>query len=493
MARQSFNISKLDVGLVTNLPINQVIWADGRNISFKPGEVYKILGKTLLTITDNTPIRATFTFKGYDNVWRTITCKDTKIYSYTNNFTQNKDISPAIPPSSIATDTWLFGLIGGVPIISNGVNSTWKWDNYASIVTPISGIPQICKALAVINNRLVVGDIVEGGYSFPARIRWSDIIKPAGAGWARDLKLSSGMKDCISPHTSREGIDRIQAITNIDNRLVGFTERNIWFGNHVEFPEIYSFAPLDQNIGLVARKAFAKTPYGLFFMGHDDFYKIVEGVPQPIGFKIRNFIFENINKNAINTSFSYYKPTLKEVFFCVPFKDSTTPNLAVVYQIETDSFSFQEVDYTCHTQYFTDTGILPFEAVANISGQILKQDDGFNNNGQPIDAWIQSGAIALTDSKGNSLEDINKIIYEIWPGLKAQESINEIMIQVGTADNLHEDITWSLPVAYTIGISRNANFRKRGKWLYLKFFSDTLNSPWAMESWKMKFDIGSSR
>lgn len=493
MARQSYSINKVDVGLVTNLPSNQVIWMDGRNISFKPGEVSKTLGKTLITTIDNVPIRAMFPFKGYDNVWRVIACTDTQIYSYTNNFTQKQNITPVVPPSSTATDTWIFGIIGGVSIISNGINPPWKWSNFAAAITPISGIPQICKSFAVINNRLVTGDIVENGYTFPARIRWSDIIKPEGVGWTRDLKLSSGMKDCVSPHTSKDGIDRINAITNIGNKLVGFTERNIWYGNHVEFPEIYSFMPLDQNIGLSARKAFVKTPYGLFFQGGDDFYRITDGMPVSIGFKIRNACFPLLNMSKINTSFCYYKTSKKEVVFAVPLGTATTPDTAFIYQIETDSWTIHDVDYTCHTQYFTDTEILSYDAVGNIQGQILKLGDGYNNNGQPIDSWIQIGAIAFQDLKGNSLEDINKIIYEIWPGMKSQESVNEIMIQVGVADNLHENIKWSPASAYTIGVSRNANFRTMGKWVYLKFYSDTLNSPWAMQSYKCKFDRGSSR
>lgn len=517
MSRLSYGVDKVDVGLVTNLPSRSVVWRGGRNISFRPGVVMKIPGKELLTTIANTPIRAKFTFKAYDNVWRTIVCSDYKIYTYTNNFTIQQDITPTIPPTSTSADTWCFGLIGGILIISNGVNPTWKWDNFAGVVTPISGIPQICRALNVVNNRIILGDIQEGGYSFPARIRWSDIITVTK--WDKNLKLDSGQVDCVSPYTSMDGIDRVQAITNIGSRLVIFTERNIWYGVDTEHPFIFVPEPLDQNIGLVAKKAYVKTPNGLFFMGQEDFYRITQVLPEPIGFRIRNSCFPNINKAKIETTFAYYKYSTREVVFCVPTGTNETPDTAFVYQLETDSWTIWDVDYLCHGTYFdssnmsydtlpygsydsiTDsryddmgiTGQLPSEVVGDANGQILKQDSGYNNNGKPINAYIESGYFLGKDYNGNDLVDINKIIYEAWPSLKPQDSINPLMVQVGVCENLHQAITWSNPVPYTIGVSRNVSMRIQGMWICVRYYTDTLNSPFILDSWKLKFDKGSSR
>lgn len=517
MSRLSYGVDKVDVGLVTNLPSRSVVWSGGRNISFRPGVVHKILGKELLTTITNIPIRAKYTFKAYDNVWRTIVCSDNKIYTYTNNFTIQQNITPTIPPTSTSVDTWCFGLIGGIPIISNGVNPTWKWDNFGGVITPISGIPQICKALAVVNNRLLVGNIQEGAYSFPARMRWTDIITVTK--WEKNLKLDSGQVDFVSPNTSLDGIDVIQAIVNMGSRAIVFNERNIWYCADTVHPVIFTPEPLDQNIGLSAKKACVKTPTGIYFMGQEDFYRITQGMPEPIGFRIRNSCFSNINKSKIETSFAYYKYSTREVVFCVPTGTNEIPDTAFVYQLETDSWTMWDVDYLCHGIYFdssnisydalpygsydsiTDsrydnmgiTGQLPSEVVGNTNGQILKQDSGYNNNDQPINAYIESGDFLGKDYNGNDLVDINKIIYEVWPFLKPQDSISALMVQIGVRDNLHQDIIWSNPVPYTIGVSRNVNVRAQGKWIRVRFYTDTLNSPFILDGWKLKFDKGNSR
>lgn len=513
----SYGISKVDVGIITNMPSTDVVWCAGRNVAFKPGSVYKTFGKTLLTTIANNAIRAVFTFKAYDNVWRTIVCCDTKIYSYTNNFTVQLDITPASPPTSTSLDTWRFALIGGIPIISNGVDPLWKWDNFAGVATTISGAPSICKALCVVNNRVVVGNIQESGYSFPARIRWTDLIGISK--WDKNLKLDSGQKDLVSPNTSLDGIDQIQAITHMNDTLVIFCERNIWYGAHADHPIIYSFSPLGQNIGLIANKVFVKTPFGIFFMGQEDFYVLSGTNPESIGFNIRNSCFPNLNKNFINTSFAYYKPSTKEVVFCVPTGSNETPDTAFVYQLETKAWSIWDVDYLCHTQYFdssgtawdslpfgswdsiTDsrwdtvgsTGILPSEAVGDSLGNILKLDSGYNNNGNAINSTIETGDIFLRDKSGDTLDNINKIVYEILPVFKPQSTVNDVMIQIGVRQTLHQDITWSIPMPFTIGVSTLSTLRQMGKCIRLRFYTDTLNSSWILNSWKLTYDIGGSR
>lgn len=519
-----FSYPKIDGGIITNLPTTSVVWSGGRNVAFKPGCVYKIFGKDLLATITNMPIMAMFTFKAYDNVWRTIVCCNNRIYSYTNNFTVGQDITPSVPPNSNSTDTWNFGMIKGMPVLSNGKNPPWKWNNFSTILSPIpqgiftiEGIPSICKALHVINNRVVVGNIQEGGYAFPARLRWSDTIDVEN--WDRDLKLSSGSKDCVNPHSSNSGIDEIQAINNIGTRLIVFCERNIWIGTHAEFPEIYTFVSSDRDIGIIGKKALVKTPYGIFFIGHEDFYKITDTTPEAIGFRIRNSCFPNINKSKAETSFCYYKPSTREVVFCVPTGNNQTPDTAFVYQIETDSWTMWDVDYLCHTFYYDSnnmvwdnipygswdniqdsrwdelgtTGVLPNEVVGNTSGQILRFDYGNNNNGEAINSYIETGDIVLKNPDGADLYYINKIIQEIWLSMKPQISTNAIMVQVGTRNNVHDDIDWSQPSPYIIGVSRNVCIRRTGKYIKLRFYSDSLNTPWIMDNWSMKYNLGGTR
>src|SRR3989304_2710625 len=141
---QPFRQSTNNPGIVTNAPTTDVVWSTGRNIRFKHGCVYKTRGKTLLaTVPNSLPIRAMFTFRAYDNVFRTIVCCDTKIYAYSKEFETYSDITPSPAPDSESTDIWQFALVGGLPILTNGINGIWKWVNHYVLVKkfPSSSVP----------------------------------------------------------------------------------------------------------------------------------------------------------------------------------------------------------------------------------------------------------------------------------------------------------------------------------------------------------------
>lgn len=591
----SFRQAENNPGVITNLPTDSVAWSTCRNVRFKPGCLYKSPGRSaaLATVINGLPVRAMFPLKGHDNVWRILACCDTKIYSFTNDFTVYSDITPgtsgigctvsytvtngvitaitgitgggsgytvggqvfvsggdgkatltittvsggvitglsiayggtgysngtgvattaAAPPSSTSTDVWQFALIGGMPMLSNGVNTPWKWDLTGNPMTVVSGAPLICKAMHVHMNKLIVGNIQEGAYAVPSKLRWANTMQPNG-GWITDLRGLSGGKDLVPHSTTMQGTDVIQAITSQGTKLIVFCERNIWYGSPAEWPLDYSWSAMDSNLGLIAPRAFVKTPKGLvYFMGQEDFHVMAEGI-EDIGFPIRNSVFPNLNKAAIKTAFAYYKPSTREVYFCYATGTNAVPDTAAIYSEETKSFSFEDVDYLSHsfnfdsTNYQWDTipfgswdeigdqrwddmgktGILPYEVVGTSSGQIQKADTGYNkSDGSPIEGYIETGDYILDNAM------INKIIQELVPVLKPQDSVNAIMIQVGVRENLHKDIEWSLPQAFTIGVSRHVNFRKMGKYFRIRFFTDVTNSPYIIEGFSLKYSYGGSR
>ena len=104
-----------------------------------------------------------------------------------------------------------------------------------------------------------------------------------------------------------------------------------------------------------------------------------------------------------------------------------------------------------------------------------------------MEGYIETGDFVL-DNTG-----INKIIHEIVPILKPQDTVNALMIQVGTRENLHKDIEWSTPQVFTIGVSRHVNFRKMGKYFRIRFITDLTDSPWALEGFACKYSFGGSR
>lgn len=513
MRSLEFEQSAANSGVVANLPSTKVAWADANNMRFRPGCVMNTYGKTLLaTVPNGLPIRAAFTFKGYDGSLRTIVCCDTKIYAYTEDFASYTDITPSTAPNSEGNDIWQFSLIGGMPVLTNGLNGVWKWTSYGSAMTLMPDVP-VPKVMTTALHRLLMGHVYDNGYEYPSRLKWSGIIKPDN--FVIDKTAKSGRADMIFPNGNNiDSIERIKGFSHSGKRTYIYSERNIWALDPYQKPYNFQLNIVAEGIGLIATRAIASVNGIDYFIAQDDLYVRSEGEGiKPIGFPIRNAVFPNLNKSALNTSFVFYLPDTKEVFYCVPTGENTAPDTAVVYNTELNNFSFCDVDYLCHTFNWTENvsawdniaygswdsiddsrwdemskrGIIPYSVVGNGKGQILQLDSGTDNNGKAIESYIETGDMVLDDQRRF------KTVSEIWPGLKPQEDDTQLFIKIGTRESLHHQIKWSATKALTIGVDGKIDFRDSGKYIRIRFYSNQKGDRWTLDGYTLKYLLGGYR
>ena len=182
MPVKTFSFSDVDKGIVTQFPSTKVAWTAGNNVRITPGFVSKTLGKTLITSVPNSlPIRAQFSFVGTDGAVRTIVCCDAKVFAYNSTFASYVDITPSPAPySGGANDLWQFELVSGLPILTNGWDTIWKWTSYAGVLTELTVGPIYPNYLRISScmNRLIISNVYNGSYVYPGRVQWSETGNP---------------------------------------------------------------------------------------------------------------------------------------------------------------------------------------------------------------------------------------------------------------------------------------------------------------------------
>lgn len=519
--RRRFSQAESNAGIITNLPTTNVVWSGGRNIRFGLGYVKKTNGKTLLTtIPSGTPIRAMFTFKGHDGTVRTVVFSDAQVFAYTADFTSYDDISPTIPISPLtANDAWQFSLCGGMLVVSNGVDRVMKWENYGGRLETITDAPTVAKTLATVNNRVVYGWVIEGGYEFSGRLRWTKIADPTVA--TINKEVHGGRSDLMRPSGGMNAHERVKAISSTGRSARVYTERNIWILGPSQAPYVFRADIIAEDISILSTRSVVNVKGIDYVIGTDDLYKVTD-VVQPIGLKIKNSIFANINKDAAGTSFSFYKPDTQEVFFCVPTAGATTPNTAFILNLETDNFSVCDVNYLCHAYSWvednvtwdsnpfgvwdsvsdsdtwdqTDTGVIPYSIVGNANGEILKLDEGVDDyyagDTIAIDSYIETGDMILSTDFVSG-DGIVKTVSDIYPSLKPQSDKTTLMIEVGVRESLSDNVKWSSKQPYTIGVSRKVSPRSSGKYVRLRFSSGQIGDQWIMDGYSMDYFYRGSR
>lgn len=514
MEKHSFVQAEKNPGIITNAPSNVVAWATGKNIRFKPGSVYKTFGKTLIaTLPGGRAVRDAFTFVDNSGVVRTIVCCDDKIYSYHDDFTEYEDITPTPAPTSDGTAIWQFALVGGCPVITNGVDGIWQWKSFGSVVTKIANAP-FAKYLTTSYQRLMLANIQEGAYTYPARFRWSGVANPTI--WTEDKTAKSGHGDIVNMGEGIDTSERIKSVLGVGELTYFFADRTIWYATITSNPYAYKLNLIKDSTGLLASRARVAVRGKVYIIGNDDFYMLDPSGQQSIGFAIKNSVFPNINKAAVYLSRAFYQPATNEIFFCLPMLDnkavSTSPvNTAYIYNLELQNWSVVDMDFLCHTySWVTDqiewdnaigtwdsqtdkwdavgnNGILPYSIVGNSSGQIFKLDTGANNNTTAIESFIETGDINLGTS------DFFKTTDSVYPSIKPQDVDTPLLIQIGTRESLHNPIDWSPPMAYTIGISRKADIRKSGIWLRIRFYTAQVDDEWVLDAYNLIYTLRGRR
>ena len=502
MAPLNFEQAKKNKGIVTNAPTRQVAWSTGRNVRFIPGAVAKNMGKSLLATTPSArPIRNMFTFKGYDGIYRTIVCCDDKIYSYSADFATVIDITPTPAPSMGSTAVWTFTLVGGSPIISNGgYNQRWIWTDFSLPLAVLTNAPAIIRAMITDQNRLLVGNIMDGNYDYPSRVKWSEDNAPTS--WTMDQEQKADSDDLVNPHGKFDAREVVKGFGYIGKRIGIWTERNIWYSDPIDSPAQHSIDIWHPGVGLLSPRLIVTVKDHNYFVGLEDIYDLGPEGLVAIGFDVRNFIFPNLNKAALANNFAFYRPWTREVFFCIATGANTTPDTAIVFNTELKNLSICDVDYISHNyswlqtttnwdvlpygfwDNFTDSdwsqitaaGVIPYEVVGNSSGQILKMDSTWNNNGVAIQGYIETGDFGEADSRLS--------VFRLIPHLKPIATNKPLMIQAGGRDALSQTIKWSLPKPVQPGVDLAAGFWQNHKYVRFRFFTDQIDSPFLLEGYQ---------
>jgi hypothetical protein len=150
--------------------------------------------------------------------------------------------------------------------------------------------------------------------------------------------------------------------------LFVFLADSIWNFQYVGLPNVMQASQLNSNIGSIFRSGVIRTPQAIYFVGRNDFYKIDEFEPAPIGRKVRNKFFTEIcpiDDPNFQRTFGFYNSKAKEVVWTYWIKVPGGYQVRqVVYNEQTDDWYFRNMpcaasglsDPYCGTEMYNTYG-----------------------------------------------------------------------------------------------------------------------------------------
>lgn len=443
----------------------------------------------------------------------TITVTGATTFTYVMTSAPTSNASPVgylITPSSTASnftgaidDRWSGGSIGGILVVSNGVDSPCYWDGDAS--TKLREIPGwnsawTCKVIKPFKNYLIALDVTKSGSRKGSMVKWS------AASVSGALPISWDENDVTKDageSTLSETPDNLVDALPLGDALIIYKERSCYAMRYIGTPFVFQFTRIPGDYGMLYRGCAVDTPVGHVVMTAGDIVVNTGQVMTSIADgAIRRYIFNNINTSNYKRAFVTSNPQRNEVLVCFPFGDSATCNKAAVWNWDTKKWGIRdltnvtygatglidnvytgtwasdsetwELDATTwnENEYSPNEARLLFSETSRISAfDVSAGDDGATN----LTGYLERTGMTFDDPA------TVKMIRAVYPRIEAPSG-TQVTVEIGGSMFPNVPPTWVTCSTYTVGQSIKADGFAVGKFLAIRI---TASRPWRMRSFDL--------
>jgi hypothetical protein len=308
----------------------------------------------------------------------------------------------------------------------------------------------------------------------PLLIRWADQDTPGdwtptATNSAGDLRVSRG--------------SRIVRAMPIRQEILVWTDSNLYTLQFLGTTDVFSLQEYADNISIMSPRACASASNITYWMGQDKFYAYT-GRVETLPCTLRNHVFTNFNFTQSDQTVCGTNEQWNEVWWFYPTAQSDYNDAYVVYNHLERIWYYGSIERTA----WLDTPLRTYPQAANTeggttSGYIYEHENGVDDDGLPMESFIQSSDVDLDD--GDQFMLTRRIIPDIQFDGSTTAS-PEVTLQVrprnfpGSA--FRSDPADSQRVIENpVGIYTDQVFiRARARQMALKIMSDQLGVQWQL-------------
>jgi hypothetical protein len=310
----------------------------------------------------------------------------------------------------------------------------------------------------------------------PLLVRWSDQENPFD--WVPSVTNQSGEQ--------RLSIgSQIVAAVNTRQEILVLTDAAIYSMQYLGPPYVYGFQLLQDNISIMGPKAAITVNNITYWMGADKFF-MYSGRVETLPCSVRQFVFQNLNKDQSYQVFAASNEQYSEVWWFYCSTNSTVVDSYVVYNYLDRVWYYGTLARTA----WLDSGVLQYPIAADYNGRLLNHEDGNDDvsgpSAVPIGAYIQSSDIDIGD--GHNFGFVWRILPDVtFAGSTVQNPSCTMVVKprtnAGTAYGTPNDKTVERTVAVPVEqFTGQVYTRIRGRQMAFRIESANLGTTWQLGS-----------
>lgn len=318
----------------------------------------------------------------------------------------------------------------------------------------------------------------------PMLIRWASQDSPGEWGptstnSAGDIRISRGSRIVRALPTRQE--------------ILVWTDSHLYTLQFLGTTDVFGLQEYADNISIASSRAVASAANITYWMGQDKFYAYT-GRVETLPCSLRNHVFQNLNFAQADQIICGTNEQWNEVWWFYPTADSEVNNAYVVYNHLDRLWYYGSIDRTA----WLDTALRRFPQASNTPvavdnlgnvtvspGFLYNHEDGLDDDGAPMAAFIQSSDFDLDD--GDQFMLVRRMIPDVqFAGSTA--TAPEVTLQVrprsfpGSAFQSDPADTQRV-IETTVGTYTDQVFmRARARQMAFKIMSENLGVQWQLGS-----------
>lgn len=490
-----------------NIPDNA--WTSARNVRFIDNSVEKSKGESEV-----------YTTPTIDPHWLLPVQTDASYFwihpsltkCHVTDGTTNTDITRASGDYSALADIgWNGGILGGVPVVNNGIDDPQMWTP-ANVATKLQSLTwssgktwisesKVARVIRPFKQFLVALDMTEGGTRHRQRIRWSH---PSDAGAIPSTwDEADTTKDAGIHELTEGGGSLIDCLPLGDTNIIYKDSQTIGM-QHIGGQFVFRFYNIFKESGLLTRRC-VKPFYGKHFVVTNGDVITHDGnsIQSVLNHKVKKWLFSAIDSTNYQRTFVSPNYQKNEMWICFPQNGDDFATLAVIWNYKDNTTTIRELPEVKHIGYGLvdpagtktwDAGSGSWDLSAGQWGEtdysptVIKNLFAGSNKFYLGDDTEQSDGANITASverTGLDFGDPNMVKYikRIWPRIEAS---GDVTVSVGQQMVRHDPVTWK---DYTFNHEdEKIDVDISGRFIAFKVSSDT-NVTWTLNDYDVEFEM----
>ncbi len=263
-----------------------------------------------------------------------------------------------------------------------------------------------------------------------------------------------------------------------------WTDTDMWSMNYLGSlaAGVWGFQKIGSNCGLIGKHAATRQGSQVYWMSASNFWVTGSGQPQVIPCTVWDNVFQDLNETYQHKCWVWSNTPFNEVWFCYPRSstNATEPDAVAVYNVRENVWTSFPLGRTCGI----DQSLLGMPIAAASTGLIYEHETSNDADGQPINAYFESGLYNISETQD--------IMFVDWvlPDMKfetASGASSAATIQITFTSYYYTGGDAQTHGPYTFNSStRYLNPRIRGRLMSVRVESSDVGSWWRVGAIRMR-------